>query len=92
MPWHGSYLLGGRTFDFRMKPSFPKTLSAEFVLVDLVNNVEQLAENREDVLARVRERVGSYDKARPERAVRAYGGLRTKKLFPVSTITRSSAT
>lgn len=27
---HGEFVLGGRKFDFRMKPSFPKTLSKEF--------------------------------------------------------------
>ena len=37
---HGQFSLGGRTFDFRVKPSFPKRLSPEFLLVDLVNNVD----------------------------------------------------
>src|SRR5580704_16385104 len=39
---HGTFSLGGRTFDFRMKSSFPRTLSSEFLLVDLVNNVDRL--------------------------------------------------
>src|SRR5258708_563329 len=30
---HGEFLLGGRAFDFRMKPSFPRKLSKEFLLV-----------------------------------------------------------
>src|SRR5712691_12843786 len=44
---HGNFSLGGRTFEFRVKPSFPKTLSREFLLVDLVNNLDRLAESRE---------------------------------------------
>ena len=53
---HGNFALGGRKFDFRIKPSFPKKLSKEFLLVDLVNNLDRLAESKEEVLARVKER------------------------------------
>lgn len=78
---HGSFSLGGRTFEFRVKPSFPKTLSKEFLLVDLVNNLDRLAESKEEVLARVKERVASYDVPRLQRAARHYGSVRTKKFF-----------
>ena len=50
---HGEFSLGGRTFEFRAKPSFPKRLSKEFLLVDLVNNLDRLAESKEEVLPRV---------------------------------------
>src|SRR3954452_963179 len=40
---HGDFLLGGRKFAFRVRPSFPKSLTKEFLLVDLVNNLDQLA-------------------------------------------------
>src|SRR3989440_3695876 len=49
---HGEYALGGRRFDFRMKPAFPRKLSREFLLVDLVNNLDRLAESREELLER----------------------------------------
>lgn len=78
---HGRFSLGGRTFDFRVKPSFPKKLSREFLLVDLVNNLDQLAESKEEVLARVKERTPSYDPLRLQRAAHAYGSVRTKKFF-----------
>jgi hypothetical protein len=81
---HGDFVLGGRKFAFRMKPSFPKTLSREFLLVDLVNNLDQLAESKEEVLTRVRESVASYDAVRRPRLRRAaleYGNVRTKKFF-----------
>ena len=58
---HGSFSLGGRTFEFRVKPSFPKELSKEFLLVDLVNNLDRLAETKEEVLARVTAQAFSYD-------------------------------
>src|SRR5580693_4522372 len=64
---HGSFTLGGRTFDFRVRPSFPKRLSPEFLMVDLVNNLDRLAESKKEVLERVRERVPSFDVSRLQR-------------------------
>ena len=78
---HGNFALGGRKFDFRVKPSFPRTLSREFLLVDLVNNLDRLAESKKEVLARVKERVASYDVPRLQRAAREYGNVRTRKFF-----------
>jgi hypothetical protein len=78
---HGTFSLGGRTFEFRVKPSFPSALSKEFLLVDLVNNLDRLAESREEILTRVRESVKSYDGPRLHRAAREYGNVRTKKFF-----------
>jgi hypothetical protein len=78
---HGTFSLGGRTFEFRVKMSFPKTLSREFLLVDLVNNLDRLAESKKEVLARVSERVASYDVPRLQHAAREYGNVWTKKFF-----------
>ena len=73
--------LGGRTFDFRVKPVFPRKLSKEFLLVDLINNLDRLAESRDEVLARVKERAASLDMPRLQRAAREYGNVRTKRFF-----------
>jgi hypothetical protein len=78
---HGDFKLGGRKFAFRVKADFPKTLTREFLLVDLVNNLDQLAEAKQDVLERVRKRAASFDVRRLQRAVRDYGSVRTKKFF-----------
>jgi len=78
---HGNFALGGRTFEFRMKPSFPRKLSREFLLVDLVNNLDRLAESREEVLARVKERAASLDGHRLRRVARDYGNVKTRKFF-----------
>jgi hypothetical protein len=53
----------------------------EFLLVDLVNNLDRLAESKNEVLARVKERVASCDVPRLQRAAREYGNVRTKKFF-----------
>jgi hypothetical protein len=78
---HGPFVLGSRKFDFRVKPSFPKTLSPEFLMVDLVNNLDELAESKEEVLARVRERMASYNESRLQRAAYNYGNVKTRKFF-----------
>jgi len=78
---HGLFALGGRTFDFRVKPSFPRALTPEFLLVDLVNNVDRLAESKNEVLARVKDRAATYDASRLQRAARDYGNVRTRKFF-----------
>ncbi|HWZ07757.1 MAG TPA: hypothetical protein VNY53_12690, partial [Bradyrhizobium sp.] len=78
---HGDFQLGSRKFAFRMKPRFPKSLTKEFLLVDLVNNLDQLAEAKNEVLKRVAERAASSDTPQLRRAVRSYGNERTKKFF-----------
>ena len=78
---HGEFKLGGRKFAFRSKPHFPKSLTKEFLLVDLVNNLDHLAESKSEVLDRVKERAASFDGRRLRRAVRDYGSVRTRKFF-----------
>lgn len=78
---HGEFQLGNRKFAFRVKPRFPKSLTKEFLLVDLVNNIDQLAEAKDEVLKRVMQRAASSDRRRLQRAVRSYGSERTKKFF-----------
>jgi hypothetical protein len=78
---HGEFQLGNRKFAFRVKPRFPKSLTKEFLLVDLVNNVDQLAETKNEVLERVVQRAAASDRRRLRRAVREYGNERTKKFF-----------
>jgi hypothetical protein len=78
---HGKFALGGRTYDFRMKPAFPKKLTREFLLVDLVNNLDQLGESADEVLDRVKVRLAAGDRARVKRAAKSYGSERAKKFF-----------
>lgn len=78
---HGEFQLGNRKFAFRVKPRFPKSLTKEFLLVDLINNLDQLAEAKDEVLRRVAKRATEFDPKRLQRAVRAYGSERAKKFF-----------
>lgn len=78
---HGVFRLGNRQFDFRVKPRFPKKLSLEFLFVDLLNNLEDLAEDRDVVLNQARNKLPSFDLARLQTAVNSYGNMATRKRF-----------
>lgn len=78
---HGLFRLGGRTFRFVMKPHFPVKPTPEFLLVDVVNNLDQLAEDREQVLKQVQNKARSMDKHALAKAAQEYGGVRAKKFF-----------
>lgn len=78
---HGRFELGGRFFDVRVKPHFPKSLSEEFLLVDLVNNLDQVAEDRDTLIERVKHKALSMNRKAFAKAVRYYGSVRARKFF-----------
>ncbi len=78
---HGEFDLGGRTFFFHLKPRFPKKLTSEFLLVDLVNNLDTLAEDTQKVLSMVKTKAKTMDVKKLKKAVQAYGGVRAKKVL-----------
>lgn len=82
---HGQFTLGGRTFDFRRKPFFPKKLTEEFLLVDLVNNLDQLAENEQSILSRVKEKTAQLNSKTLQRVAQEFGSVRTAKFFDTVT-------
>lgn len=78
---HGDFKLGNRTYSFRVKPHFPKQVTEEFLLVDLINNLNQLAENGEEISIRAAEKAKEMDGPKLRAAVKKYGNVRTQKLF-----------
>ncbi|MDE2222799.1 MAG: hypothetical protein KGK03_06995 [Candidatus Omnitrophica bacterium] len=77
---HGEFLLGGKVFDFRLKHKFPNRLSKEFLFVDLLNNLDELAEDKQEVLQYAREKTLKKFTSM-KKFINSYGGERTKKLF-----------
>lgn len=78
---HGEFKLGNKTFQFKIKPHFPKKITPEFLLVDLVNNLESLAEDSSEVLKKVADKVEVMDKKKLKQSVVEYGSVKAKKLF-----------
>lgn len=86
---HGDFKLGGRHFSFQRKPHFPERVTTEFLLVDLVNNLDHLAEDQATVLERVKEKVLRMHNENLNTAVMLYGSVKTKKIF--ESFTKKSA-
>jgi len=78
---HGVFKLGGRTFEFRRKYRFPRRLTEEFLLVDLMNNLKSLAEDQETLRDKVRAKALEMEPGKLRRAVKQYANLATRKYF-----------
>ena len=80
---HGVFNLAGFEFDFRDKARFPARdqVSREYLLIDMLNNLDQLAEDTDALLATVRRKLDTFDTARLEKALHDYGSARTRRLF-----------
>jgi len=78
---HGLVKLGNREYQFHFKLDFPNTLSKEFLMVDLFNNLESLAEDSKLVLAKAAKKIPTLDQRKLGQAVKRYGHIATKKIF-----------
>ncbi|MBN8669519.1 MAG: hypothetical protein J0L80_02460 [Chitinophagales bacterium] len=78
---HGEFVLGGKKFFFHAKHRFPKEATPEFLLVDLVNNLGSLAEDREYVLSNVVAKARTMPLPKLKRAVLNYGNTKAKALL-----------
>ncbi|RKS03079.1 DUF6088 family protein [Flavobacterium sp. 102] len=78
---HGEFKLGGVTFTFKRKPHFPLKATPEFLLVDLLNNLDQLAEDPNEVVSRVCFKAKTMDAKKLRNSLRDYGSIKAKKLL-----------
>ena len=78
---HGDIMLGGKIYSFKLKPHFPRKVTPEFLLVDLLNNIENLAEDPNEILAKVRTRAVTMDRKKLKRSLEDYGNLRAKRVL-----------
>ncbi len=78
---HGIFKLGNREFDFQRKYDFPTKITQEFLLVDLVNNLDELAEDRAIVLNKVLSKAKQLPTQKLKLAITKYGSVKAKKLF-----------
>ena len=76
---HGLFKLGNRNFEFRMKPRFPKKVDQEFLLIDLLNNLDSLAEDKDAILVNTEQQLDKFEVSKLLKTVSAYGAARTKK-------------
>ena len=76
---HGVFKLGDQEFDFRnFARGFPKKLTAEFLLVDLLNNLLQLAEDADWVKVNIKQQLAKFDVKKVLKNSEEYGKIATQ--------------
>ncbi len=78
---HGKFQLGNRTFHFIRKPHVPTRVTEEFLLVDFLNNLDTLAEEKLSLLSNVSKKVKKMNALKLKLAAREYGTIRTRKFL-----------
>lgn len=79
---HGVFKLGHKEYDFRCTSrGFPKKLTREFLLVDLLNNLKELDEDPEKVKRNIKKFIDSYDVNFVMENARLYGKVATLKFL-----------
>jgi hypothetical protein len=77
----GECKLNGKTFEFKLKSSFPKKISREYLLVDLLNNLDSLAEDQSNAIDKLQNNVRSFNADALMKATQQYGTGKTKRIL-----------
>ena len=78
---YGEFTLNGKNFMFKLKSAFPATLSREFLVLDLLNNLDKLSEDQDLVIKAFRENVDRFETRELIKMAQQYGSGATKKLL-----------
>lgn len=74
----GTLEVGGRQYTFRRWREAPKALTEEFLLTELLNRLDDLAEDRDLVLERLRSQLSKFNVKRLSYCVDHYGTVTAK--------------
>ena len=77
----GEFKLNGKTFEFKIKSSFPNQLTKEFLLVDLLNNLDELADDKDQTLKNLPKNLNDINDDELMRVTQQHGSGRTKQLL-----------
>jgi hypothetical protein len=80
----GEFRFKGKTFLFKLKSGFPAKLSKEYLLIDLLNNLDELAENKELIIKNFQNIIHRIDANELVKMARQYGSGMTKNLVKSS--------
>lgn len=80
---HGVIKLDHRSYDFRMKHRFPRPnqVTVEYLLVDMLNNLSELAEDEDMVLERAQKKLNQFDAKKLTKALADFGSVATKRML-----------
>lgn len=77
----GEFKFNGKSFVFKTKSAFPKNLSKEYLAVDFLNNLKELAEDPEKLVTTFLRRLKDFNSKKLMVATQLYGSGFTKKLI-----------
>lgn len=77
----GEYKLGTKRFIFKKKNTFPDKPTKEFIFVDLVNNINNLAEDQPKILENVYQQIQNLDSKSFKEVLQQYGTSKTRRLL-----------
>lgn len=77
----GEFILNGKSFDFKLKNSFPQKITREYLLVDLLNNFESLAEDKKNIVDKLTRNVLSFNMDALMKATQQYGNGTAKRII-----------
>lgn len=75
----GQLTVAGRAYSFKLWREAPKALTEEFLVVELLNRINELAEDRESLLKKLQEKLPTYNRAKLHKAASRFGTLSTQK-------------
>jgi hypothetical protein len=79
---HEEIRLSGTIFSFqRPTTGFPVTVSKEFLLVDLLNNISKVGEDPEEIKIHIKNRLSSFDLDELKKLSQLYGRMSTRKFL-----------
>ncbi len=77
----GVFLFNGCAFDFKIKSKYPRQITTEFLFVDLMNNLDLIAEDVPYILKLARERLTNMDQNAIIKMAQRYGSVKTRKIL-----------
>jgi hypothetical protein len=78
---HGELVLNSKKLQFKLKSAFPDTLSREFLVIDLLNNLDELAEDQEQIIKSFQKNIDRFETLELMKMAQQYGSGATKKLL-----------
>lgn len=77
----GKHKLGGRTYHFYYWREAPKKLTKEFLLVEMLNRLDLLAEDKDEVLKNLNNAISEFDAKKLKFSSSHYGNIATQKIL-----------
>lgn len=77
----GTFKFGNRSFLFKLKSTFPDKITKEYLVVDLLNNLEELAEDSQSVMEQFKRNYSQFTLSHLDQMVHKYGSGQTKRLI-----------